>query len=95
MCQHHRSLFVCTVHVLSYSHLYKLNTEQLDTTVVGLPDPDLIIRTSGEHRISNFLLWQVRRFTRCSMQHHVGIAQYNCMCLPCSLALQYCFFEPV
>jgi undecaprenyl diphosphate synthase len=25
----------------------------------GLPDPDLIIRTSGEQRISNFLLWQV------------------------------------
>jgi undecaprenyl diphosphate synthase len=24
-----------------------------------LPDPDLLIRTSGEHRISNFLLWQV------------------------------------
>jgi undecaprenyl diphosphate synthase len=25
----------------------------------GLPDPDLLIRTSGEHRISNFLLWQM------------------------------------
>jgi undecaprenyl diphosphate synthase len=25
---------------------------------VGIPDPDLIIRTSGEMRISNFLIWQ-------------------------------------
>ena len=25
----------------------------------GLPDPDLMIRTSGEMRISNFLLWQI------------------------------------
>ncbi len=26
---------------------------------VGLPEPDLLIRTSGEMRISNFLLWQI------------------------------------
>ena len=31
------------------SHLY----------TAGLPDPDLLIRTSGEVRLSNFLLWQV------------------------------------
>lgn len=29
----------------------------LDTA--GLPDPDLLIRTSGECRVSNFLLWQI------------------------------------
>lgn len=25
----------------------------------GMPDPELLIRTSGEHRISNYLLWQI------------------------------------
>jgi undecaprenyl diphosphate synthase len=34
-----------------------LFAEQLETR--GIPDPDLLIRTSGEQRISNFLLWQL------------------------------------
>jgi undecaprenyl diphosphate synthase len=28
-------------------------------TTSGIPDPELLIRTSGETRISNFLLWQI------------------------------------
>jgi len=32
-------------------------SEHLSTR--GIPDPELMIRTSGEHRISNFLLWQL------------------------------------
>lgn len=40
--------------------------DQIDETVfsryiytAGMPDPDLLIRTGGEYRISNFLLWQI------------------------------------
>ena len=43
----------------------ELNPESLDETgferflsTAGMPDPDLLIRTSGERRLSNFLLWQ-------------------------------------
>lgn len=32
-------------------------SDRLDTA--GIPDPDLLIRTCGEQRISNFLLWQI------------------------------------
>lgn len=40
--------------------LEKMGTDAFDSYLVtaGIPDPDLIVRTSGEHRISNYLLWQ-------------------------------------
>lgn len=49
----------------------KINRGELDIEDIGIkdlsdnlytkdiPDPDFLIRTSGEHRISNFLLWQI------------------------------------
>ncbi len=35
----------------------QLISEELNTA--GMPDPDLVIRTGGEFRISNFLIWQI------------------------------------
>lgn len=39
----------------------QINDELISTylTTKGIPDPELLIRTSGENRISNFLLWQI------------------------------------
>ena len=44
----------------------KINPDEITESVVssylttqGIPDPDLLIRTGGEQRISNFLLWQL------------------------------------
>ena len=43
-----------------------ISPENIDETIINnhlythnLPDVDLLIRTSGEHRISNFMLWQI------------------------------------
>jgi undecaprenyl diphosphate synthase len=54
--------------VRSYAEAVALGTEQPSEltyerlasrfATVGIPDPDLVIRTSGEHRLSNFLLLQ-------------------------------------
>lgn len=35
-----------------------MDTFESHLSLAGLPDPDLLIRTSGEMRISNFMLWQ-------------------------------------
>ena len=44
----------------------QLNPEEIDDRIFSnalctsfCPDPELMIRTSGEHRISNFMLWQI------------------------------------
>jgi undecaprenyl diphosphate synthase len=44
----------------------KLRPLDIDETVIssalytgGMPDPDLLVRTAGEMRVSNFLLWQI------------------------------------
>ena len=51
--------------VRSLRRLSKLDPDTIDKDVFttylatsGLPDPDLLIRTSGEQRLSNFLIWQ-------------------------------------
>ena len=42
------------------SRLCDLNEADLSKNMYAdIPDPDLVIRTSGEERISNFLLWQI------------------------------------
>ena len=35
-----------------------LETITANLFTAGTPDPDLVIRTSGEYRVSNFLIWQ-------------------------------------
>ena len=45
---------------LTPDQLQQMEAEDLDRYLVtaGIPDPDLLIRTSGELRISNYMLWQ-------------------------------------
>jgi undecaprenyl diphosphate synthase len=44
--------------IMSQDEINEVNFEKYLTTS-GIPDPELMIRTSGELRISNFLLWQL------------------------------------
>lgn len=56
----------CVVNAMAVGHaggnpLELLTEENFERELytAGIPDPDLVIRTSGEMRISNFLLWQI------------------------------------
>jgi len=52
-------------HIAAEASAGRLRPEDIDEALfsrylltAGMPDPDLVIRTSGEKRVSNFLLWQ-------------------------------------
>lgn len=51
---------------VEYAQENKINSEDIENSLyesflstAGIPDPELLIRTSGEFRISNFMLWQM------------------------------------
>ena len=51
----------------------RLDPDQIDERTIArhlyapdMPDPDLLVRTSGEYRISNYLLWELATPSSCS-----------------------------
>ena len=60
-----REMLMATQNIARRVAAGELKVEDIDEKLfsgslmtAGIPDPDLIIRTSGEYRLSNFLLWQ-------------------------------------
>ena len=60
-----REIALAMQHIATKVERGELKAEDIDDSVIadnlmtrGMPDPDMIIRTSGECRLSNFLLWQ-------------------------------------
>ncbi len=56
-----RQEILCAVNALLKSGQKNAEEKDIESRLytAGLPDPDLLIRTSGEMRVSNFLLWQI------------------------------------
>lgn len=56
-----RQEIVNAINYILQSGLNKVDEQMVSDCIYtsGLPDPDIIVRTSGEERISNFMLWQL------------------------------------
>ena len=56
-----RQELVNAINYILQSGLNKVDEQMVSDCLYtsGLPDPDIIVRTSGEERISNFMLWQL------------------------------------
>ena len=56
-----RQEIVNAVNYILQSGLSKIDEQMLSDCIytANLPDPDIIVRTSGEQRLSNFMLWQL------------------------------------
>ena len=51
---------ICTLYIQGFVKVEEINESLFSDFLYtkGLPDPDFLIRTSGEFRLSNFLMWQ-------------------------------------
>ena len=56
-----RQEIVNAINYILQSGINKVDEQMVSDCIytAGLPDPDIIVRTSGEERISNFMLWQL------------------------------------
>ena len=63
--KHYTDIKNAIIDILNDAKCGKINIEEINENTIknyldtkSIPDPDLIIRTSGEQRLSNFLMWE-------------------------------------